>query len=60
MLENEFHKLEEKQENQNDDQSDQEKRSKKQDVKKAFWNCSKGKESMIVVFYRGRCKDKEK
>ena len=60
MLENEFHKLEEKQEIRTTI-SQIRKEIKKQDSKKAFLELLQGKESMIVAFFiRGRCKDKEK
>ena len=55
MLENEFHKLEEKQEIRTTI-SQIRKEIKKQDSKKAFLELLQGKESMIVAFLiRGRC-----
>ena len=51
MLENEFHKLEEKQEIRTTI-SQIRKEIKKQDSKKAFLELLQGKESMIVDFYQ--------
>ena len=51
MLENEFHKLEEKQEIRTTI-SQIRKEIKKQDSKKAFLELLSGKESMIVDFYQ--------